>query len=357
MRVTLFTATGAENLGDELIALCEIRELLKVENISIALFSHDVARTKRFLASQNCPLEQIVIQEYFPNALRKQPLKNIILLWQTIMTIAKTDRVYIGGGGLLYSKNEEWHSPLLLWSFRAMMSKILRKQITYLSIGITTTEDELKPYTDTLLENTVITVRDTESKTKIQNLWYTAEVLPDPVWNLDTEKLKTQKTIGVAFRKGFLPDAVVSEMMKKLQKEGYEILLLPHSLHPTDENSHDGYYLQNFLFPGVKTSQSIEQTLEYYKQCHIVLAMRFHSMILASIHSIPFVGISYGKKTSSLLSEMNWKYSFSENIDSENIINAVKDIELHYGELQNQLQNISSSMRKKYKSSSVFLWK
>ncbi len=51
-----------------------------------------------------------------------------------------------------------------------MMSKILRKQITYLSIGITTTEDELKPYTDTLLENTVITVRDTESKTKIQNL-------------------------------------------------------------------------------------------------------------------------------------------------------------------------------------------
>ncbi len=144
-------------------------------------------------------------------------------------------------------------------------------------------------------------------------------------------------------------------MMKKLQKEGYEILLLPHSLHPTDENSHDGYYLQNFLFPGVKTSQSIEQTLEYYKQCHIVLAMRFHSMILASIHSIPFVGISYGKKTSSLLSEMNWKYSFSENIDSENIINAVKDIELHYGELQNQLQNISSSMRKKYKSSSVFL--
>lgn len=107
MRVTLFTATGAENLGDELIALCEIRELLKVENISITLFSHDVARTKRFLASQNCPLEQIVIQEYFPNALRKQPLKNISLLWQTIMAIAKTDRVYIGGGGLLYSKNEE----------------------------------------------------------------------------------------------------------------------------------------------------------------------------------------------------------------------------------------------------------
>ncbi len=78
MKIVLFTATGAENLGDELITLCEIqRFLLMDKNTQITLFSHDINRTKRFLLSQNLPLEQVIIQEYFPNGFRTHPIRNI----------------------------------------------------------------------------------------------------------------------------------------------------------------------------------------------------------------------------------------------------------------------------------------
>ncbi len=108
MKIVLFTATGAENLGDELITLCEIqRFLLKDKDIQITLFSHDIQRTRRFLLSQKISLEHVYIQEYFPNAFRVHPLRNIRLFWQMLVSIKNTDQVYIGGGGLLYSKKEE----------------------------------------------------------------------------------------------------------------------------------------------------------------------------------------------------------------------------------------------------------
>lgn len=108
MKIVLFTATGAENLGDELITLCEIQSFRDiVPDIEITLFSHDIQRTKRFLLSQKVTLEGLQFREYFPHFFRKHPLKNIKLLWETLQAIKNTDHVYIGGGGLLYGKTEE----------------------------------------------------------------------------------------------------------------------------------------------------------------------------------------------------------------------------------------------------------
>jgi hypothetical protein len=94
-RICLFTATGAENLGDELITLCEVRELFKRGYTHITIFSHDIARTRRFFLSQQCDIENIDFCEYFPNAIRTQPLKNIKLLWETIKILKKSDKICI----------------------------------------------------------------------------------------------------------------------------------------------------------------------------------------------------------------------------------------------------------------------
>lgn len=133
--ICLFTATGAENLGDELITLCEIQKLQALfPEKRIILFSHDVTRTQRFLLAQNIPLKTLDIREYFPNFLRKHPLKNLRLLWDTLRCIGGADHVYIGGGGLLYSAHEEGRSPLRLWWMRALLIKFFRKPLTYLSL-------------------------------------------------------------------------------------------------------------------------------------------------------------------------------------------------------------------------------
>lgn len=129
------------------------------------------------------------------------------------------------------------------------------------------------------------------------------------------------------------------------------MLLLPHSLHPTDEKSHDGYYLQDFLFPGVSTTQTIEQTLEGYKKCHIILAMRLHSMILAIDHHTPFIGISYSKKTDSLLENLDWKYSHTSDTNSADIIRDILEIEKKYPELEEKLAQKHLSYQTLYNNS------
>ena len=98
MKIVLFTATGAENLGDELITLCEVGSFRDFSEVEITVFSHDVGRTKRFLLSQKMDLENITLKEYFPNGIKKHPFRNIKLFWETLITLKNTDHIYIGGG-------------------------------------------------------------------------------------------------------------------------------------------------------------------------------------------------------------------------------------------------------------------
>ncbi len=360
MNIVLFTATGAENLGDELITLCEIQSFLAAdENTRITLFSHDIERTRRFLLSQKLSLENIMIKEYFPNALKKNTLKNIRLFWETVKIIKNTDHVYIGGGGLFYGKNEEWHSPMRLWWMRASLAKFFKKPLTYLSLGISVKSEDLKDAAKMFFSWNTITLRDTASMDIATELGYSGKILPDPVYNYSPEILGTpSKRIGIALRKGFLPDEVVTQMIKKLMGLWYEILLLPHSLHPTNESSHDGYYLQNFLLPGVETTQSIEQTLEGYKKCHIIIGMRLHSMMLAIDHHVAFIGISYGKKTTQLLTEIGWDYSDDTKIKTDDIVVAIEKIEWEYSALTEKLKAIHTTQKNAYISGfRDLLWK
>lgn len=312
MKIVLFTATGAENLGDELITLCEVQRFLSNnKDIQITLFSHDIQRTKRFFLSQKLSLEYVHIQEYFPNAFRSHPIRNIWLFLQTLKSIKNADHVYVGGGGLLYSKNEEWKSPLLLWSLRARIIRFFWKLLTYLSLWITATPAELKPYTSSLFSWAEITVRDKESQDLLAQLGYKSTVQRDPVFDYIPQKKTThgeKKTIGLALRAGFLEDSVVNDIVRWLLKKNYDVLLLPHSLHPTDEHAHDGYYLQKFLFPGVRIAQSIEQTLESYASCDAIIGMRLHSIILSLVYDIPLVAVSYGKKTQFILEQNGIEY-------------------------------------------------
>ncbi|MEI6711987.1 MAG: polysaccharide pyruvyl transferase family protein [bacterium] len=117
-----------------------------------------------------------------------------------------------------------------------------------------------------------------------------------------------------------MPDEIIATTIKKLLQNNYTIYLLPHSLHPDDTDSHDGYYLQKFLFPGVKITQTIEQTLAIYTLCDVIVGMRLHSIILASVMKIPLLAISYSTKTEAVLTEMNKEFLDTKNITSEKLI-------------------------------------
>lgn len=90
------TATGAENLGDELITLCEIQRFQREKpDIAITLFSHDPSRTWRFLRTQNIQKNTLEILPYFPTHIRKHPLKNIVYFFKTLSVLYRSSHVYI----------------------------------------------------------------------------------------------------------------------------------------------------------------------------------------------------------------------------------------------------------------------
>lgn len=77
--------------------------------------------------------------------------------------------------------------------------------------------------------------------------------------------------------------------------------------------------------------------------------MRFHSMILSISHAIPFIGLSYGKKTHSLLQEINWQYTAQNtNITPESISNMIESIEKNYDDISRKITDIHTHYKEEY---------
>lgn len=348
----IFTASGQENLWDELIALTECIHLMTYFPTSrITVFSHSPKNTKRFFDSQCYDFSNTYIQEYFPNMIRKKIWHNITLFFKMCKTIYASDVICIWWGGLYYSAAEEKKSPLFLWWIRTNIANIFKKKVVYLSIGISAKEKELKPYAHWLFSKTVISVRDQKSKWMLNKIWYNSSLLPDPVLTFVPKNYKLphkeKKMIGIAIRRWYIDNSIIKNSISALLKDDYQVVLLPHSLHPLDTHSHDWYYLEQFLCPWVSVAQTIEQTLSYYEKCHIIIWMRLHSMILSICHHTPFISISYSQKTSELISQLWWKYSFDSIDTHEDIIVTISEIEKNYKDLTKYLteqhQKLSST--------------
>lgn len=88
---------------------------------------------------------------------------------------------------------------------------------------------------------------------------------------------------------------------------GAEIVLMPHSFHQTDEKANDFLFLQQFAEENqADICQNMHQVYEVYKGEYIdmCIAMRLHAMILSQVYEIPFIGVSYSKKTDELLKDL-----------------------------------------------------
>jgi polysaccharide pyruvyl transferase WcaK-like protein len=51
-------------------------------------------------------------------------------------------------------------------------------------------------------------------------------------------------------------------------------------------------------------TKTIRQTLDVYPFLYAVIGMRFHSGVLACVHEVPFISISYGPKSMELVDEL-----------------------------------------------------
>lgn len=120
-KIAIFTASGQYNLGDELILLAEY-ELLK-QQYPGAVFSVFTYQKNTTLLPTDSNIRFV---SYFPNNLKNQPLKNVWYFLQNVFTIATSDCVIIGGGGLLYDdeNGQSFAKPVRQWLFRVKIANI-----------------------------------------------------------------------------------------------------------------------------------------------------------------------------------------------------------------------------------------
>lgn len=319
MRYSLFTATGAYNLGDELILLQEYMYLRnRHPEATFSVFTYDA---KSSLLPEDPSIEYL---HYFPHHSKTRPLQNIWYALQTILTIRKSDAIIIGGGGLLYD-NEEGQSLdtlLLPWRIRVWLAKFFRKPIIYWSLGIhLKKENEAKILPLFTGENIHISVRDSESKKTLESLGIKSLLLRDPVLTYDPEipklLIKKRPKIGLSFRSGFMQNELenIERIITFLMAHEYEPILLNHSFHPSNPSANDDIFLRDLQEKySLHSTKDMRETLEVYKELEFVIGMRLHSLILSFVHAIPFFAISYGKKTDEFIRGINYDYSLAARV-------------------------------------------
>lgn len=347
MIITILASIWCQNLWDELILKNEIRLLEKRyeslnEPLEFIIFSYDPKNP--FYIEPN-----LIYKEYFPIW-----SKNILNIFKNIrnyfvfrQSIKKSDLVVLWWGWIIYDKwiETKWN-PLKHWIFRINMIRAFKKKFIFFSTWISIkNKKNYKKVKKIFSWSQEIVVRDNYSFELLEKLWFKPKRSLDPVFcdkkttselsrvshfitviedsylikkvnsndfsknDLDIINLRWKK-VALWLRSSFLKDELnfINELIEYILEKWWEIILLPHSFHKFDNESNDYLFLKQFADKyDLKISKNMQETYDIYKNesIDLCLAMRLHSMILSQVYWIPFIWISYGKKTDELLSEID----------------------------------------------------
>lgn len=161
-------------------------------------------------------------------------------------------------------------------------------------------------------------MRDTASQEALAAIGVMAHIVPDAAFllapathnNNPATKISHQ-TVGLALRAGYLPqgETDIQKILQSIQTRQGTPIFLPHSLHPTDPHANDAKYVEQIANQyHIQQTSTIQESFAQYASLDGMVAMRLHAMILAAIHGVPFVGISYETKTKEFLQMIEYPY-------------------------------------------------
>lgn len=283
--------------------------------------------------------ENIRYLSYFPNGIReiKKIFKNIDGYLSFVSSVFWSNYIVVWWGWLFYdSELQVSKSNLDLWLWRKKYFRFFRKKVIFYGVSIDIKKTEsIEKIREIFTGAYKIFVRDSYSANILKEMNIDSEVVLDPVFfdngdfvsdknlvlaSVASKKFRPEilenidfswKIVGVALRKWYfskfehLEKLMVAEFFHfLLEKWVREILLIPHSFHTTDNDANDRVFLENFVSDKVIIAwEDIKEVYRVYKEKRIdmCIAMRLHSIVLSTVYKIPFVSLSYAKKTEEIM--------------------------------------------------------
>lgn len=335
--ISIFASIWAQNLWDELILKNEIKLLEKQywKDTKFVVFSYDAKNP--FLKKSN-----VEYMEYFPIWIRNigNLFRNIKKFLNFIFTVKKSDLIVVWWGWIIYDNEQQSvRTPLDQWLYRTKVFYFFRKKVLFFAVWLNIKNIYNYHKVKQIFSQAEVTVRDTYSHDLLKELWIASTIVKDPVFSdldwdshsscilkkvssfdftykdLENIDLKWKK-VAIAFRRWYMSklewdladrdeDKKINDIIDYILKQWWEIILLPNSFHKTDSLVNDYVFLNKFMRINekIRIVNNMEDVYNkyIYKEFDICLAMRLHSIILSQVYSIPFIWVSYSKKTDEIL--------------------------------------------------------
>lgn len=351
---------GFNNIGDEAILKGLIQGIQsQFDEVEIVVLSSNVAFTEK-----HCGVR----------AVNRMSLKEVC-------REMKTMDLFVSGGGSLLQDATSSRSILYYLGLLTMATKLFKKKTMIYSQGI---GPVIKPSNQKKMKKVLnrvdwIDVRDGISKQTLQKMGVTKEieVTSDTVFGIIPPELSKgrevlqrmevigeRKNIAISLRKWKeYDDKIVKEtvdLLKKLQEtQEYNIFLLP--FHFNEDMEIISRVMKELdsteVIHVVTESMYVDDYLSFIGTMDLVLSMRLHGLIFATLMGVVPVGISYDPKIDSFLKEIEEESAVSlETISSEvlyqSILNKMQNLENNKQKVvakKEQLSNIASLHNKALK--------
>lgn len=256
-------------------------------------------------------------------------------------------RIVIGGS--IFMQNNMWETELEL--FRRNLSAFSNTYILGCNFGPYYNQDYLDFYKISFKEVNDICFRDFYSYNLFNEL-NTVRYAPDVLFDLNMPKITTQKKIFISvikpsFRKELVGKDLVyynkiAEFCKFFISNGYKIVLSSFCKNEGDEEAitmilnlfeeDEKQYIEKKYYNGTNRIDIINEIAS----SEIVIATRFHAMILGWISNKKVLPIIYSNKTLNVIKDLKFKGDYVD------IRNSIEYYKLNLANIGDLIDNIST---------------
>ena len=342
MKVVLSGYYGFDNVGDEAILYSIIQALREVEpSIDITVLSNQPEKTEK---------------TYGVQAVNRWKIKEVAKVMK------QSDGLISGGGSLL--QDETGGRSVIYYTGVMMIARFLRKPFFVYAQGMGPLN---QTFNQTLTKLAIqraakITVRDIESKQLLERIGVKKEIslVPDPVLGIDGGDLKSGWLEQENLEKPFISVSVrdwpseqpfkerLAQTLDELTNRGYRIVFIPMHGEHDQISSEDVAKLMKEEAIIAPFDASIEEKIAIIRSSHLLIGMRLHALIFATVVHTPFVALSYDPKIDSFASIVEQPVGghVEQNWSKEDLLKIVEEQLAQHAEAREKLTLYEAKAKK-----------